>query len=359
MFKSVYVAAVFGLLLAADTGCKKKDAETEQPEDVAEAEATPKKKGVSESNEDNMISSSAPASDSGEAAPATTDMDAAAKADDKRKPEVKEVCKKKTTGKGKAKKTENICEMVDSNPKLSASLGIASLTKGFTWGMSPDAVLAKLSESINKGFDDQLKETKNPMDQDRIRKERNEQLNELKKGNVKFQAATKHKWGVSLIQYEFADDANEEMIWIKEGAKLRKFYFFKDGALWKIVYAFNKEKWPDKDYTSVVDNSFKKWFGVSPAAKVKQDPKTAAPLLRYHEWVGEKNEKVRSFDLTEVHGIVMIAVIDGNAEASIGERLPNVKGDHSFGGDVGDVLGGSDVAYDENGKIVEGKKPGE
>jgi hypothetical protein len=36
MFKPVYVAAVFGLLLAADTGCKKKDTETTQPEDVAE-----------------------------------------------------------------------------------------------------------------------------------------------------------------------------------------------------------------------------------------------------------------------------------------------------------------------------------
>ncbi|MBA3549355.1 MAG: hypothetical protein H0T76_23015 [Nannocystis sp.] len=357
MFKSVYVAAVFGLLLAADSGCKKKDTETEQPEDVAAAE--PKKRGVSESNEDNMISSGTTPSESGDVAPATTDMDAAvAKEDDKRKPEIKEVCKKKTTGKGKAKKTETLCEMVDSNPKLSASIGIASLTKGFEWGMSPDAVLAKLGESINKSFDDQLKETKVPAEQDRIRKERNEYLNELKKGNVKFTGNAKHKWGVSLIQYEFADDANEEMLWIKEGAKLRKFYFFKDGALWKIVYAFNKEKWPDKDYTSVVDNSFKKWFGVSPQAKTKQDPKTAAPLLRYHEWLGEKNEKVRSFDLTEVHGIIMIAVIDGNAEASIGERLPNVKGEHSFGGDVGDVLGGSDVAYDENGKIVEGpKKP--
>jgi hypothetical protein len=112
-------------------------------------------------------------------------------------PEIKEVCKKKTTGKGKAKKTENVCEMVDSNPKLTASLGIASLTKGFEWGMSPDAVLAKLGESINKGFDDQLKETKDPMGQDRIRKERSEQINELKKGNVKFTGNAKHKWGVS------------------------------------------------------------------------------------------------------------------------------------------------------------------
>lgn len=358
MYKPLF-ATVLGLMLALDAGCKKKGEETEAPDDGA-AEAEPKKvKGVSEANEDSAISSAPTTDGSGDAAPAQTDMDnAVAKEDEKKKrPEVKEVCKKKTTGKGKAKKTEQVCEMVDSNPKLTASLGIASLTKGFEWGMNPDAVIAKLGETTAKYYDDQLKEAKNPMEQDRLRKEKSAELNELKKGHIKFSGSTKHKWGVSLIQYEFADDTNEEMVWIKEGTKLRKFYFFKDGALWKIVYAFNKEKWPDKDYASVVDNSFKKWFGVNPAAKVKQDPKSAAVLLRYHEWIGEKSEKVRSFDLTEVHGIIMIAVIDGNAEAAIGERLPNMKGDHAFGGDVGDVLGGSDVAYDESGKIVEGKKP--
>jgi hypothetical protein len=147
------------------------------------------------------------------------------------------------------------------------------------------------------------------------------------------------------------------MIWVKEGSKLRKFYFFKDGQLWKIVYAFNKEKWPDKDYEGVVENSFKKWFGVNPAAKVKQDPKTAAVLLRYNEWTGEKNEKVRSFDMTEVHGVIVIAVVDGVQETSIGERLPNLKGDNKFTDTVGDVLGSSDVAYDEKGNIIEGKSP--
>lgn len=361
MYKPLFVTTVLGLLLAADVGCKEKK-ETETPTDEDSDEAAPKKKGVSESNEEGMIASapSGEGSEGGEA-PAQTDMDnAVAKEDEKKKrPEVKEVCKKKTTGKGKAKKTENVCEMVDSDPKLTASLGIASLTKGFEWGMAPDAVITKLSESTAKYYDDQLKEAKNPMDQDRLRKEKTAELNELKKGHVKFASSTKHKWGVSLIQYEFADDSGEEMVWIKEGNKLRKFYFFKDNSLWKIVYAFNKEKWPDKDYASVVENSFKKWFGVNPAAKTKQDPKTAAVLLRYHEWLGEKNEKVRSFDLTEVHGIIMIAVIDGNAEAAIGERLPNMKGDHTFGGDVGDVLGGSDVVYDENGKIVEGKRKDE
>lgn len=359
--RSMFIAAVLGVFAVADVGCKK-DEDSKQPDDELAAEDTPKKtKGVSEDNEDSLVGAAA-ATDEGssDAAPAQTDMDSAvAKEDEKKKrPEVKEVCKKKTTGKGKNRKTETTCEMVDSNPKATASLGVASLTKGFEWGMSPDAVLAKLGESINKYFDDQLKATTNPMEQDRLRKEKADQLAELRRGHIKFTSASKHKWGVSLIQYEFADDSSEEMIWVKEGGKLRKFYFFKDGQLWKIVYAFNKEKWPDKDYTGIVDGSFKKWFGVNPAAKVKQDPKTAAPLLRYFEWTGEKNEKVRSFDMTEVHGVVMVAVIDGNQEAAIGERLPNIKGDDKFTDTVGDVLGGSDVAYDEKGNIIEGKSTG-
>ncbi|HEY8378921.1 MAG TPA: hypothetical protein VIK91_20660 [Nannocystis sp.] len=356
---ALIVSAALGLSLAVGAGCKKKE-ETTAPEDLADEDPQPKKKGLSEDNEDSLVSSGSYSGEGeGEAAPATTDMDAAlAKEDTKKKrPEVKEVCKTKTVGTGKNKKKETVCEMVDSNPKLTASLGVAALIKGFEWGMSPEQVLAKLGESINAHFDTQLKETKDAMAQDRIRKERNDQLNELKKGHIKFTTASKHKWGVSLIQYEFADDNNEEMIWVKEGQKLRKFYFFKDGQLWKIVYAFNKEKWPDKDYQGVVETSFKKWFGVNPASKVKQDPKTAAVLLRYYEWEGEKKEKVRSFDLTEVHGVIMVAVVDGVQEAGIGERLPNIKGEDKFTDTVGDVLGSSDVAYDEKGNIVEGRSP--
>lgn len=355
--RSLFIAAAIGLFVVGDVGCKKDKEDTEQPDDeLSDGPSQPK--GVSEDDEDSLIGA-APSSEEGEDAPATTDMDAAvAQEDPKRKrPPIKEVCKKKTTGKGKAKKTEQVCEMVDSNPKLTASIGVASLIKGFEWGMSADAVLGKLGEAISKSFDAKLAAAKNPMDQDRIRKERSEQISELKKEHIRFAGSTKHKWGVSLIQYEFEDDNGEEMIWVREGAKLQKFYFFKDDQLWKIVYAFSKEKWPGKDYEAVVEDSFKKWFGVNPAAKVKQDPKTAAVLLRYNEWTGEKSEIVRSFDMTEVHGVVMVAVIDGVQEAGIGERLPNIKGEHKFSETVGDVLGGSDVAYDENGNIVEGKSP--
>ena len=75
--RSLFIAAAFGLFVVADAGCKKTE-ESTAPDEVAES--TPKKKGVSEDNEDSMVSAGPSSSEGdGEAAPATTDMDAAVK----------------------------------------------------------------------------------------------------------------------------------------------------------------------------------------------------------------------------------------------------------------------------------------
>ncbi|MCB9567711.1 MAG: hypothetical protein H6710_10960 [Myxococcales bacterium] len=329
-----------------DIGCKKPE-ETKTPDEEQLAAKEPSgSSGASEDNEEANVGYSASEGEEGGADTPSEDMDAAAaKGDDKlKRPEPKEVCK------GKGKKRE--CKMVDPDPGTSAQIGVNALIKGYTWGMSPDAVLAELGKSVEAEYDKKQKAAKDATTQDRNREWRKEQLDELRRGHVKFTSGSKHKWGVSLIQFDFADDSNEEMVWTRSGRYLRKFFFFKDGGLWKIVYAYQKEKWGDKEYEAVVDESFKKWFGMMPEAKVKQDPKTAAPLLRYNEWTSKNNEKVRSFNLSAVHGVYMLSVVDGNIESSIGERLPNIKEDEDFSSDVGDVLGGSDVEYDADGKII-------
>ncbi len=341
--RSLIISALLSFSLAADSGCKKKDTKPPVEDDESlgdEKDETPA--GVSEDNEDDLVSY-ADASEEGDGE--LGDEDSGEPDKKVERPKVKEVCK----GRGK-KKT---CKMVDSNPKLSASLGVQALIKGYEWGMGPDAVLTQLSKKIERQYAKKQKKTSDPMMQDRNRKWKQDQLNDLKKGHVKFTSSSRHKWGVSLIQYDFEDDNNEEMVWVRDGT-LRKFYFFKDGGLWKIVYAFNTEKWPGKTYEEVTEKTFKEWFGINPEEKVKQDPKTARPLLRYNEWTSEKDEKIRTFNQSAVHGVFVISVVDGNIETSIGERLPNIKEDEKFSDDVGDVLGGSDVVYDENGNIVEG-----
>ncbi len=257
----------------------------------------------------------------------------------------------KTVGKGKDKKKE--CGMVDPKPEVSASHGVYAIMGDFRWGMTPPQVYKVLAQDIETEFAKRQSAAKGATSQDANRRWRQEQLASLKSDHTKFTKASKHRWGVSLIQYEYQDDNNEEMLFIRTGTGLRKFFFFKDDELWKVLYAYSTDVWPGKSYDDIVKEKFKKWFGPSPQSKVKQDPETAAPLVRYNEWTSMDKEKVRSFDLTAVHGVIGLTVVDGNAESRIGERLPDGRREDDYSDVVGDVLGGSDVCYDKNGDISE------
>lgn len=255
----------------------------------------------------------------------------------------------KCKGKGK----NRACKLVDPKPGVSAAYGARSMLGDYRWGMTPKQVFSILSQDVEKEYAQRQKDAKDAMAQDTNRQWREEQIQALKANHVKFQKASKHRWGVSLIQYEYEDDNGEEMLWINANNTLRKYYFFKDGELWKILYAYSTEAFPGKSYVEVVDEKFKKWFGPSPNEKVKQDEKTKQPILRYNEWKSVDGDIVRSFDMTSVHGIMALAVVDGDAESRIGERLPNTKRDEGYSDAVKDVLGGSDVCYDKSGEIVE------
>lgn len=266
-------------------------------------------------------------------------------------PKIAKPSKPQEKCKGKGKKRE--CTMVDPKPLISAAHGTRSMMGDFRWGMTPGQVFKLMSREIEAEYSDKQKATSDPMVQDQNRQWRNEALQSLKANHIKFTKASKHRWGVSLIQYEYEDDAQEEMLWVKSNPTLRKFYFFKDDELWKILYAYSSEAWPGKPYPDIVDEKFKKWFGPSPTNNLKVDPKTQKPLIAYYQWESKDSAFVRSFDMTAVNGVIALAVIDKNAEDRIGERLPNMGRDEEFSSDVQDILGGSDVCYDESGEIRE------
>jgi hypothetical protein len=266
-------------------------------------------------------------------------------------------CVNVKVGEGKKKKTEKQCGLVDPKPEVSASYGTRTLKGDYRWGMTTKDVFKLLSREIEKQYEEKQKQAgEDAMAQDSARTWRTEQLNDLKANHVRFKSANKHRWGVSLVQYEYADDSNEEMLWIKDSPSLRKFYFFKDDRLWKIFYAYSPDTWPGKGYPDVVEEKFKKWFGVSPKEQVKQDPKTAAPLVRYFEWKSSDGDVVRSFDMTSVHGVVGLTVLDASADDSMTGRLPDVGKDEEFSDTVSDVLGESDLCYDKSGEIITCKK---
>jgi hypothetical protein len=260
------------------------------------------------------------------------------------KAEPKEKCK----GKGK----KRVCKLTDPKPEVSAAYGARKFTDGFRWGMSIDDAMKALAISIEKEYEDKQSKTTDPVEQDVNRKWRQGQLDGLASQHVVFEERAHHKWGVSSIAGEFKNDEDEEMIWVKSST-LKKFYFFKDGELWRIVIAYSNQHWPGMDFKAQMEQKFTKWFGVSPEELVQTDEKSGAVLLRYPQWKSADGDLIRAYDMRAVNGVTMVVAVDGNAEDRYGLRLPNPPKDESFDEDVDGVLGGSDICYDEEGNMIE------
>jgi hypothetical protein len=261
-------------------------------------------------------------------------------------PPIKEPVEK-CTGKGKARE----CKMVDPAPEVTAAYGARKLMDRFRWGMDVRTVMVQLEKEIEDEYAKMQADTKDPMQQDKNRDWKREQIAEIAKSHVKFEDAAHHRWGVSLISHEFKDNEGEEMVWMKT-ATMKKFFFFKDGELYKIAYAYGMQAWPGLTYQQILDDKFKKWFGPNPEAKFEVDPETQIKLIDYTQWNTVDGDRLRAFDMTAVHGAFVISLVNGEAEDRYGSRLPTGLSHGEFTEDVSDVLGGSDICYDDDGSMI-------
>lgn len=254
----------------------------------------------------------------------------------------------KCTGKGKKRE----CKIVDPQPEVTAAYGARKLMGRFRWSMDVNTVIGQIEKEIEDEYAELQAKTKDPIQQDKNREWKRDQIAEIQKHHVKFETAAHHRWGVSLIAHEFKDDASEEMIWVKTPT-LKKFFFFKDGGLYKINYAYGLQAWPGLTYQQILDQKFKKWFGVSPEAKAEYDKETNIKLIDYVQWNTADGDKLRAFDMTAVHGAFMVSLVSGEAEEQFGARLPLGLDHGEFTEDVADVLGGSDICYDAEGNLIQ------
>ncbi len=254
----------------------------------------------------------------------------------------------KCTGKGKKRE----CKMVDGQPDVTAAHGARKLMGRFRWGMNMRTVMGQLEKDIEDQYAERQTKTKDATEQDANRDWKREQIAEIAKNRVRFEEAAHHRWGVSLIGHEFVDNEGEEMVWVKTPT-LKKFYFFRDDELYKIVYAYGMQAWQGKTYNDVLADKFMKWFGTEPERKSEVDEETQIKLIDYVQWDTSDTDHVRAFDMTAVHGAFVVSLVSGDTEDRLGVRLPTRKDDSDFTGDVADVLGGSDICYDEEGNMIE------
>jgi len=134
-------------------------------------------------------------------------------------------------------------------PPLSAEhkKALADLYGGFKFGMSKDDVLAVLQKQIDERYEDKIKATTDITVQDRLRKEKKAELARSSSTYVAFDGK-KTGWDVSIVENEFAHGTGESMMerWENEGGKNnRRFFFFKDGKLWKMFVSLDVSVLPE------------------------------------------------------------------------------------------------------------------
>ena len=125
---------------------------------------------------------------------------------------------------------------------------LAELYAGFKFGMSKEDVLKVLQKQLDERYDEKIKATTDMMVQDRLRKEKKDELARVNSSYVAFDGKRTTGWDVSIVEGEFAHKTDESMLdrWEnKDGKNQRRFFFFHDGKLWKMFISLDVSILPD------------------------------------------------------------------------------------------------------------------
>jgi hypothetical protein len=120
---------------------------------------------------------------------------------------------------------------------------LGKLMGEYKFGMESKAILKILGASINESFEEKIKATTDVYQQDKLRRTRDGELARIKKSYVDFKGV-KGGWDVSIVDDQFAHNAGVSMLvhWENEGGvDQRRFFFFKDGKLYKMFIALNSK----------------------------------------------------------------------------------------------------------------------
>jgi hypothetical protein len=253
----------------------------------------------------------------------------------------------KCEGEGKKRK----CTKVDPAPEVSAAHGARAFMAGYRWGMDPKTVLQQVQKEIDDKY--RQKMGSDAMAQDRLRREKEAELEELSSHHVTFETSKPHQWRVTVIENLFLDDANEEMVWVGAQAD-KRYYMFKDGKLWAIHQAYPTRQWPDQPFEQIIEQHFGNDFGVSPTMKEQRDERSGMLQLRYAEWTSQDGDTIRAYDLSEAHGAILLSVFDGTGDQELAARLPSNKLDAALrqGENLEDIMLEEGVCYDDDGNMI-------
>jgi hypothetical protein len=119
---------------------------------------------------------------------------------------------------------------------------LAELHAGFKFGTSKEEVIAVFSKQLDERYDDKIKATTDITAQDRLRRDKKNEVTRLQQSYTTFDSTKTSPWDVSIVEEEFAHNTGESMLerWENQGGKnQRRFFFFYEGKLWKMFVSLD------------------------------------------------------------------------------------------------------------------------
>ncbi|MBK9031752.1 MAG: hypothetical protein IPL61_10575 [Myxococcales bacterium] len=132
-------------------------------------------------------------------------------------------------------------------PNAEQKKALGELMGAYKFGMDKDEIIGTLAKQIDERFAEQISATSDVMSQDKLRKEKQKEIQRIKQSYIAFDGK-KSGWDVSLIDSEFAHKTGESMLayWENAGGKNQKrFFFFYEGKLWKMFVAIDTKALAD------------------------------------------------------------------------------------------------------------------
>jgi hypothetical protein len=190
------------------------------------------------------------------------------------------------------------------------------------WGMSVDDVLVALNKQLMDRLAPDLAKTTDVYEQIRLKKQVKTEVDAVRDSQIKFEGQ-RTGWDVSIIEGEFMQKNGESMMLYREndpatGRDQQRFFFFKDGKLWKQFIAFNMEPYKGKTFNDFREAMEARYGKGTPITKTERDGKEKLVSVAWKSG----STYLRAIDLMQFYSNFCLAFSDDNVEkAMAAERL--------------------------------------
>jgi hypothetical protein len=198
-----------------------------------------------------------------------------------------------------------------------AMAAIDGLVGDYKFGITPEVVVKLVTQRFHKEYVERIRKAQGqPLKQDRLRDEQQEQINKVRKSLTKFDGK-RTGWDSSIIDDQFKHNNNESLVVDLEKEKQR-FFFFHHGKLYKQFIAFNA------DHPNYKGLNFPQFLGILIKTFGQGEPvfqKDAAGNSKIHHvlWKGAGKVAMWAIDKTTIYGNFCLVIYDTEVAATVDE----------------------------------------